>query len=167
MGPGREDTGWCSRVCVESARRKIMTKRPRTLTERIPKIVCLCGSTRFYKEYMIANFLETMIGNIVLSVGFFANAKESDWKLRHHGQNVGITPVEKARLDELHMRKIDLCDEVLVIDVGGYIGESTKNEILYATELGIPIRNWHDEKRAGEIYGILFDENEQVTVNNK
>jgi len=82
---------------------------------------------------MQSNFEETMKGNIVLSVGFFAHsANELDWAKREHGEIVGITEEEKIQLDELHKRKIDLADEILVINVDGYVGSSTKSEIDYA-----------------------------------
>ena len=101
---------------------------------KLPKIVCLCGSTRFYKEFMEQNYLETMKGNIVLSVGFFMHSSDV------HGEGVGITPEQKIALDDLHKRKIDLADEVLVVNVGGYVGESTRSEIDYAKKHGKPIR---------------------------
>ncbi|MDE2105440.1 MAG: hypothetical protein KGL39_49895 [Patescibacteria group bacterium] len=47
---------------------------------------------------------------------------------------------DKAALDELHKRKIDLADEVLVLNVGGYIGDSTRSEIEYAHSIGVPVR---------------------------
>lgn len=103
--------------------------------KEMPKIVCLCGSTRFYEQFMEANYLETMAGNIVLSVGFFLHRKDTQ-----HGQIVGCTPEQKIALDELHKRKIDLADEVYVLNIGGYIGESTKSEIEYAKKLGKVIR---------------------------
>lgn len=105
------------------------------LFNRIPKIVCLCGSTRFYKEFVWANYYETMKGHIVLSVGFFTNSSEEA-----HGGHVDISPDDKKKLDELHKRKIDLADEVFVINVRGYIGESTRSEIDYAIAAGKPIR---------------------------
>jgi hypothetical protein len=91
--------------------------------DKIPKIVCLCGSTRFKKEFIGANFKETMKGNIVLTVGWFSH---SDGLIYYP------TKEEKIMLDELHFRKIDLADEVLVLNVDNYIGESTTNEINYA-----------------------------------
>jgi hypothetical protein len=103
-----------------------------------PRVVCLCGSTRFYEEFQRANFRETMLGRIVLSVGFFAN---SPGRMVHeHGEGVGITPEEKVLLDELHKRKIDLADEVLVLNVNGYVGDSTRSEIEYAAANQKPIR---------------------------
>jgi hypothetical protein len=100
----------------------------------MPKIVCLCGSTRFYEAFMQANYEETMAGRIVLSVGFFMHRADT------HNESVGCTPEQKIGLDELHKRKIDLADEVIVLNVGGYIGESTRSEIEYAQRLGMPIR---------------------------
>ena len=52
---------------------------------------------------------------------------------------LGITPEQKMALDELHKRKIDLADRVLVLNVGGYIGDSTRSEIRHAQEIGKPI----------------------------
>lgn len=88
-----------------------------------PIIVCLCGSTKFKETFIKANFEETMKGKIVLTVGWFSH---TDSEIYYP------TNEEKIRLDWLHMRKIDLADEVLIIDVGGYIGESTQNELTYA-----------------------------------
>ena len=93
----------------------------------IPKIVCLCGSTRFYEEFQKQNYIETMKGNIVLSVGFYPHSSE-----QAHGEKIGCTLEQKIALDELHKRKIDLADEIFVLNVGGYIGESTRSEIEYA-----------------------------------
>jgi hypothetical protein len=100
-----------------------------------PKIVCLCGSTKFYEAFMEANCLETMRGHIVLSVGFFTHRPDT-----HHGKIVACTPEQKIALDELHKRKIDLCDEVYVLNVGGYIGASTRSEIDYAIAHNKPVR---------------------------
>lgn len=96
-----------------------------------PRIVCLCGSTRFKKEFIEANFRETMAGKIVLSVGWFSHADAEVYT---------PTAAEKAMLDRVYLRKIDLADEVLVLNVGGYIGDSARREIAYATAHGKPIR---------------------------
>lgn len=106
-----------------------------------PKIVCLCGSTRFYKEFVKANYEETMKGNIVLSVGFYRHASEE-----MHGEKIDITYKQEAMLAELHKRKIDICDEVLVINVGLYIGESTMSEIRYAIDIDKPVRFLEEEE---------------------
>ncbi len=109
-----------------------LTKR----TYAKPKVVTLCGSTRFYKEFQEAYYLETMSGKIVLSVGFYPHATSESG----HGEGVGHDSEQKEMLDELHKRKIDMSDEVLVLNVGGYIGESTSSEIEYAKLSGIPMR---------------------------
>ena len=76
-----------------------------------------------------------MAGKIVLSVGFYPHAQDE-----MHGEDVGVTPEQKAALDILHLRKLDLADEVLVLNVGGYIGESTRREMQYATLKGKHVR---------------------------
>lgn len=101
-----------------------------------PTIVCLCGSSRFYDEFQRANYDLTMAGEIVLSIGFYPHATAQ----HTHGEGVSHDSVEKVALDELHKRKIDLADYVYVLDVDGYVGDSTKSEIAYASEHGIPIR---------------------------
>ena len=95
-----------------------------------PRIVCLCGSTRFWKTFQEASLRETLMGRIVLSVGC-ATASDEDH---------GLTCDQKERLDELHLQKIDLADEVLVLNVGGYVGESTGNELAYALAGGKFVR---------------------------
>ena len=133
----------------------------------LPKIVCLCGSTRFMEAWQAANLSETLAGNIVLAVG--CNTK-SDADLQRLGR---LTPEKKAELDELHLHKIDLADEVLVLNcktltccechqpcfsesrgpfnslsrccdgnvaMTPYVGDSTRREIEHATRTGKPIR---------------------------
>lgn len=97
-----------------------------------PKIVCLCGSTKFSKAFRDAMLNETLNGHIVLTVGCMTHSDEDLKQI--------ITPEVKFKLDELHKRKIDLCDEVFVLNVGGYIGESTSSEINYARLNHKPIR---------------------------
>lgn len=99
-----------------------------------PTIVCLCGSTRFSEAFHEANLHETLAGRIVLSIGCDF---KSDTDLLLAGE---LTEQDKIRLDELHLRKIDLADEILVLNVGGYTGQSTKREIAYAREHGKRIR---------------------------
>jgi hypothetical protein len=100
-----------------------------------PTIVCLCGSTRFYKQFMEHNYLETMSGKIVLSVGFYPHAVNE-----MHGEGVGITPEQKEALDQLHLRKVEMADEVLILNVGGYIGDSTRRELHHAQNHGKRVR---------------------------
>lgn len=100
-----------------------------------PIIVCLCGSTRFKYAFDEANYLETMAGKIVLSVGFYMHTTGN-----RHGDGVGATPEQKIALDVLHKRKIDLADEVLILNVDGYIGKSTQSELDYALEHSKDVR---------------------------
>lgn len=106
-----------------------------------PKIVCLCGSTRFYDAFQKANYEETMKGNIVLSVGFYPHSQT-----QAHGEQVGCTPDQKQMLDNLHLKKIEIADEVLVLNVGGYIGESTRRELLFAIRNGKIVRFLEPDK---------------------
>ena len=96
-----------------------------------PEIVCICGSTRFVYEMRAANRDLTFAGVIVVAPG------EADEL---------ITNEQKTALDALHMRKIDLADEVLILDVDGYIGESTARELAYAQRLGKKVRYWSQEQ---------------------
>ena len=108
-----------------------------------PRIVCLCGSTRFKDEFVRQNFQETMQGRIVLSIGC---AMRSNAELFGHLSSEKRYEV-KAKLDELHKRKIDLAHEILVLDVDGYIGVSTAGEIAYAKLNGKRVRYLSKEQR--------------------
>lgn len=112
-----------------------------------PPIVCLCGSTRFWKTFQEAGLRETLAGKIVLSIGAACAADDDD---QTFGGNVPAVEYEraKAQLDELHLRKIELADDVLILNVGGYIGESTGRELAHARKLGKPVRFWEPEAPA-------------------
>lgn len=88
------------------------------------KIITLCGSTKFKEDFMKANAELTLQGNIVISVGVFGH---SDCNYMER-----ITDDIKIILDNIHKRKIDMSDEIFVINTNGYIGNSTKSEIEYA-----------------------------------
>ena len=90
------------------------------------KVITLCGSTRFKDEFMEAQKRLTLEGNIVISV----------WMFGHSGDNEVWTEGTKEMLDDIHKRKIDMADEIYVINVGGYIGSSTRSEIEYAKKTG-------------------------------
>ncbi|NAS22452.1 hypothetical protein GT755_12245 [Herbidospora sp. NEAU-GS84] len=100
-----------------------------------PTIVVLCGSTRFGEAFREANLRQTLAGRIVLSIGC---DMRSDAEIFGDMSAEDLAKV-KDHLDDLHKRKIDLADEVLVLNVGGYIGDSTRSEIEYAEALGRPI----------------------------
>jgi hypothetical protein len=86
------------------------------------KVITLCGSTKFRDEFMAEQKRLTLEGNIVISVGLFGHSGDTEVWLEE----------TKTMLDDMHKRKIDMADEIFVINVGGYIGESTKSEIEYA-----------------------------------
>ena len=89
-------------------------------------VVTLCGSIRFKDAFMEAQKRLTLEGNIVIRVGLFG----------HSGDNEVWTEGTKQMLEDMHKRKIDMADSIYVINVGGYIGESTRTEIEYAIKNG-------------------------------
>ena len=99
------------------------------------RVVTLCGSTRFKDAFFEAQKRLTLAGNIVISVGLFG----------HSGDDEVWTEGTKAMLDDMHKRKIDMADEIYVINVGGYIGESTRSEIEYAKAAGKGVRYLEEE----------------------
>ena len=97
------------------------------------KIITLCGSTKFKDEFMKAQKDLTLQGNIVISVGLFGHSGDNEvWE----NMDDGTLTKTKIMLNDMHKRKIDMADEIFVINVGGYIGESTRSEIEYAKNTG-------------------------------
>jgi len=94
------------------------------------RIITLCGSTRFKDEFISEQKRLTLEGNIVISVGLFG----------HSGDSEVWSDFTKKMLDDMHKRKIDLADEIFVINVGGYIGPSTRSEIEYAIKTGKSVK---------------------------
>lgn len=93
------------------------------------KVITLCGSTRFKDEFMEAQKRLTLEGNIVISVGLFGHSGDQEvWE----NMDEGTLTKTKEMLDDMHKRKIDMADSIYVINVGGYIGDSTRSEIEYA-----------------------------------
>lgn len=102
-----------------------------------PQIVCLCGSTRFTGEFRAVNRDLTLAGAIVVAPAEF----------EHTGDQ--ITDEQKAALAALHLAKIDLADRVMVVNPGGYIGETTRREIRYAHQTRKPVE--YTDTREGVI----------------
>ena len=97
------------------------------------KVITLCGSTRFKDEFMEIQKRLTLEGNIVISVGLFGHSGDNEvWE----NMDEGALTKTKEMLDDMHKRKIDMADEIFVINVGGYIGSSTRSEIDYAIATG-------------------------------
>jgi hypothetical protein len=101
------------------------------------KIITLCGSTRFKDQFIEEQKRLTLEGNIVISVGLFG----------HSGDNEVWSEKTKEMLDDMHKRKIDLADEIFVINVEGYIGSSTRSEIDYALKTNKAV-NYLDSQSA-------------------
>ena len=111
------------------------SERLPTMSER-PEIVCICGSTRFVQEIRAANRELTFAGFIVLA------PEEAD---------TTISNEQKTLLGALHLSKIDVADRVLIVNPGGYVGESTRREISYARAAGKPVSftdPWADDNQA-------------------
>ncbi len=89
-------------------------------------VITLCGSTRFKEKFLEVQKRLTLSGNIVISVGLFG----------HSGDDEVWTEGMKEMLDDMHKRKIDMADGIFVINVGGYVGQSTRSEIEYALKNG-------------------------------
>lgn len=94
-----------------------------------PIVVCICGSTKFKTQILGHTQRETIFGKIAINHGFF-----------HHTDKFPITDEQKDMLDELMLRKIDIADEILVVEPGEYIGNSTKRAITYAQKQGKRVR---------------------------
>lgn len=105
----------------------LRTIRGQIMAPDFPSVVTLCGSTRFKDEFLRVQKEETLKGKIVLSVGLFG-----------HSEALDMNGPIKAMLDNLHLRKIDMSNEVIFINQGGYIGESTRRELEYTKAKGIP-----------------------------
>lgn len=118
---------------------------------RTPSIVCLCGSTKFWREFIRVNAELTIRGNIVLSVGCDMQGDDDMFQHLSESERARV----KDRLDQLHMAKIRMADQVHVLNVGGYIGQSTTNEIRYAVTRGLPVTFLHPELvTAGQLKGF-------------
>lgn len=92
------------------------------------KVICLCGSTKFKDEFIQQQQRLTLAGNVVLTVGIFG-----------HADGIDLSIEEKAMLDDIHLQKIEMSDEIFIINKNGYIGQSTQNEINHAVILKKPI----------------------------
>jgi hypothetical protein len=112
----------------------------------VPTVVCLCGSMRFYEAFRRAEYAAELSGQIALLPAFSPDVAD-----HKHGGNVAITAEQKTACDEIHKRKIDISDEILVLNVGGYVGESTWSEIRYARQTGKRVR-WLEPELALEDY---------------
>lgn len=100
-----------------------------------PKVITLCGSSRFPDAFNIVNAHLSMLGHVVISLGLYGHADHPQGALFLTSDG-NEQAAEKRNLDQLHFRKIDISDGIFVINVGGYVGSSTRREIEYARGLG-------------------------------
>jgi hypothetical protein len=101
------------------------------------KVITLCGSTRFKEAFMEIQKKLTLEGNIIISVGMFGHSGDNEvWE----GMTEDTLTHTKLMLYDMHKRKVDMADEIFVINMGSYIGSSTKSEIEYAKNTGKKIR---------------------------
>lgn len=106
------------------------------------KVITLCGSSRFKEDFFKVQKDLTLKGNIVISLGLFGHSGDNEvWE----NMDEGTLTNTKKMLDDMHKRKIDMADEIFVINVDGYIGESTKSEIEYAKSLGKKVNYLEDK----------------------
>lgn len=105
-------------------------------------IVTLCGSTKFYKEYMFANRMLTLENNIVLHCPIFSQSRDKEWwetlSEKEREDNISL-------LRQLHNFRIELCDAIFVVNPDNYIGESTREEIEYARSKGKGVMYMYDK----------------------
>lgn len=112
-----------------------------------PKIITLCGSTRFTAEMLREAWRLTLLGNIVIHWNILEGKEAFAHGAEAAGGNV------KEIIDGLYLHKVAMADEVRAINVGGYIGESTKKELQHAQKLGKTI-TWLEADR-GAIADLL------------
>lgn len=109
--------------------------------EARPKVITLCGSSRFLEVFERQNAELTLRGNVVFSIAVTSTAQAGE-----------LPSAQKGILDAVHLHKIRLSDEILVLNVGGYIGESTRREINFAQKIGRTVRYLEDPPAPGPLF---------------
>ena len=98
------------------------------------KIITICGSMKFIQEMMEISEKVELQGNVVLIPIYNPSKPNKD----------SYTPEQILVLDKMHRERIKLADAILVVNVNGYIGSSTKNEIEFAKSLNKEIIYYTD-----------------------
>ena len=91
------------------------------------KIVTICGSVRFKEDMM--KIRDSLMPDV--------------WVMLPENMEMDIQKIDmdvKSKMDDLHLKKIELADEVIIINIDGYIGQSTALEMHYAKSLGKPMK---------------------------
>lgn len=122
------------------------------LSGKKPIVVTLCGSTRFKQQFVEINAKFTLEGKIVLAPGIFVH---TDGQLPELTEDQWAH--QKIKLDILHKHKILNSNEIFVINVGGYVGDSTLSEIQFATQYKIPIKWLEDPSEDSEDSDFQMD----------
>lgn len=106
-----------------------------------PEIVCLCGSSRFIEQFAVIGWEFEKAGKIVLGLHLlpWSYCQKFDTKGKGFVDHIAEAEGVAEKMDELHLRKIDLADNVFVLNIDGYIGDSTRREIAYAKKTGKPV----------------------------
>lgn len=120
-----------------------------------PKVVCLVGSTRFFTEFLQAQYEAELAGIITVGPAFTPSVNPDK-----HGGDVGVTPEQKAAIDNAFIHKIAMADEILVINSGGYIGRSTRKDIEFARRIGKPIQ-WIEPQHIARENALRFHANQR------
>lgn len=139
----------------EGSEREELRQSIRVL-EAAGKTICLCGSTRFTEQMLVKQWELTKQGYIVLSWCALPNSYFDGEDKAHVGDQEGV----KATIDEVHKRKIDMASKVFILNVGGYVGDSTKSEIKYAIDHGKFLR-WLELESANRILAALYEGEEE------
>lgn len=92
------------------------------------KVVTLCGSMKFQDEMMKIAEKLALDGDCVLTPVYMVT------------QHPEVTDEEIKRLKKEQLKRIELSDEIFVVNVGGYVGESTISEIEYAKKIGKEVK---------------------------
>lgn len=109
------------------------------------KVITLCGSTKYKKQFEDVNAFLTLQGNIVLSLCFFEQS-----------EGIHITEEQAKLFEDIHFRKIDMSDEIFVVDVDGYIGKSTRKEIEYAKKKKKEVRYYSNSEIPKDFIASYF-----------
>jgi hypothetical protein len=101
------------------------------MVEPSGKVITLCGSTRFKEAHELAMMHLTLMGNIVIPCGFYGHVDEP-MGAQFLCDDGDEDKQAKKDVDNLHLQKIDMSDAIYIVNVGGYIGNSTRREISHA-----------------------------------
>lgn len=118
----------------------------------LQKMITICGSTRFIEHMAVCAWILERDESVIV-MGLHLLPKWYTDEKDHVAESEGVAEA----IDALHRKKIELCDEVFVVDVDHYIGEATLKEVHYARVLNKLIR-WYTEDDVGHMVNALLKE---------